>query len=167
MSKPLKYQQAGENAGFEQRDLSAGGIFWFLLGLAVFLVIVGFVLNGMYGLLDRYDAQHQPPQNPLVTPEKGETRDISPESTDKFPQPRLENSETSGLNSVRENEERTLNSYGWIDEKSGVARIPIDRAMQLIVQQGLPTRARNGAIPPAKPNGTADVVKERGRLKPQ
>ena len=35
----------------------------------------------------------------------------------------------------------TLNSYGWEDQHNGVVRIPVDRAMELMLQQGLPARA--------------------------
>jgi len=36
---------------------------------------------------------------------------------------------------VFESEEEKLHSYGWIDKGSGVVRIPIDRAMQLMVER--------------------------------
>lgn len=132
---------------FEQKDLSAGGIISFLIGLALFGVLVYFVLKGMYFVLDRYQAQHQPPQNPLVVERKTETRDVTPQDTEKFPQPRLETSERTELNSFRRQEENTLKTYGWVDEKAGVVRIPIDRAMQLIVQRGLPVRGQTPATP--------------------
>lgn len=32
-------------------------------------------------------------------------------------------------------------SYGWIDKQNGVARIPIERAKELIVEKGLPVRS--------------------------
>ena len=35
-------------------------------------------------------------------------------------------------------EEQELNSYGWVDAGNGITRIPIDRAMDLILEQGLP-----------------------------
>jgi hypothetical protein len=38
------------------------------------------------------------------------------------------------LKPVRE-EEKTLTTYGWIDKNKGVARIPIERAMQLTVAE--------------------------------
>ena len=167
MTEELRHHQQTEGTEFERQDLSAKGILWFLVGLAIFLALVAVVLNGMYGFLDRYNAQHQSPQNPLVAP-RAQTRDVSTSDADKFPQPRLENAETTELNGVRRQEEEVLNSYGWVDEKAGIARIPIGRAMQLVAQQGLPTRQQNGAPPaPVKTTGIADVVKERGRLKPQ
>jgi len=37
-------------------------------------------------------------------------------------------------------QENQLNSYGWVDEQAGTAHIPIDHAMDLIVERGLPVR---------------------------
>jgi hypothetical protein len=35
-----------------------------------------------------------------------------------------------------QNQEReTLSSYGWVDEKNGIVRIPIDRAIELLVER--------------------------------
>ena len=33
-----------------------------------------------------------------------------------------------------------LNGYGWEDQRNGIVHIPIERAMDLLVQRGLPTR---------------------------
>ena len=35
----------------------------------------------------------------------------------------------------RQKEHDEANSYGWIDQKTGVARLPIDRAMELVVKE--------------------------------
>ena len=35
-------------------------------------------------------------------------------------------------------ENEVLGSYDWVDQKNGVVRIPIDRAMDLLAQRGLP-----------------------------
>jgi hypothetical protein len=37
-------------------------------------------------------------------------------------------------------EHAKLNSYGWIDKSAGIIHIPIERAMDLVSQRGLPTR---------------------------
>ena len=146
---------------FEQQDLSAKGIFSFLFGLAVFGVIIHFVLSGMYGLLDRYEQRHQPPLNPLATPVESRSRKVSPDTRLKFPEPRLEVNERTELTGVILQQEERLNSYGWIDEKSGVVHIPIERAMQLIAQRGLPTRSQASA--PAQLPGTQQKTKPRVR----
>jgi hypothetical protein len=44
----------------------------------------------------------------------------------------------ASLAELRAAEDADLNSYGWIDRKAGKVRIPIDRAMQLLLDRGLP-----------------------------
>jgi hypothetical protein len=39
------------------------------------------------------------------------------------------------LKTVREDAEKALNSYAWIDKNKGVVRIPISRAMELTIAQ--------------------------------
>ena len=41
----------------------------------------------------------------------------------------------------KEQELDQLNHYGWIDKEAGIARIPIDRAMDILARQGLPEPA--------------------------
>ena len=57
----------------------------------------------------------------------------------------LETDERSQFRGFLLNQEDQLNSYGWVDEKAGVAHIPIERAMDLIVQQNLPVYPKSGA----------------------
>ncbi len=39
------------------------------------------------------------------------------------------------LDALRAKEEQTLSTYGWVDQKKGQARMPIDQAMKLVVQE--------------------------------
>jgi hypothetical protein len=50
------------------------------------------------------------------------------------------------LQQLREAESAKLNSYGWIDKSTGVVRIPIDRAMDLLAQRGLLARGTSNEI---------------------
>ncbi len=45
------------------------------------------------------------------------------------------------LHQYLDQQNAVLNSYGWVDQKAGVVRIPINRAMDLLLQKGLPVRA--------------------------
>ena len=49
------------------------------------------------------------------------------------------------LRKFRMEETKKLEGYGWVDEKAGVAHVPIDEAKKLILQRGLPVRA-SGAV---------------------
>jgi hypothetical protein len=57
----------------------------------------------------------------------------------------LERNEGSDLRKDLVNQENQLNSYGWVDEKDGVAHIPIEHAMELTVQRGLPVYPQSSA----------------------
>lgn len=60
---------------------------------------------------------------------------------ERFPQPNLQidddHAERASLYAAQDTK---LNSYGWVDHSNGIVRIPIERAMNLIVQRGLPAR---------------------------
>ena len=60
------------------------------------------------------------------------------QQTEKFPGAPLLVQPGSDFSSTRSAQESELNSYGWIDRKTGKVRIPIERAMQLLVERGLP-----------------------------
>src|SRR6266550_2436867 len=152
MSDELNLHQEHEDIGYEREDLSPRGILAFLIGLALVGLLVHFAVKGMYGYLDAYQKQHQPPLNPLVNQTETDSRKVSNSDIARFPQPRLEANERLEINDFRLQEEKDLNSYDWIDQKAGIARIPIDRAMQLLSQRGLPTRPQAGAVPPSPVN---------------
>jgi hypothetical protein len=54
------------------------------------------------------------------------------------PLPRLQVNPAQELRDIRAQEEALLQSYGWVDQSTGTVRIPIDRAMELLVTRGLP-----------------------------
>lgn len=145
MSEETKHGQEG----FERQDLSVQGVFGFLISLAVGGVLVYFVVWGLYDFMDARQRSHQPPQSPLVKQAETDPRNVSPEEITKFPPPRLERNERVEIRDFRLKEEQTLNSYGWVDEKAGVVRIPIEDAMALLAQRGLPTAPKAGAPPSA------------------
>jgi len=169
--------EAIEREPFEQQDLSPRAVIAFLIGLALMCVVVFFVIKGVYWGLDRYDQAHQPAPNPLVssaaTPEERRTVP-APQPGDSvrktFPEPRLEDNERGELKSFRLGEEGQLNSFGWVDQKDGVAHIPIELAMQLIAQRGLPVHPQSGTVPPSPVNTAREAAAKAdrsGQAKPQ
>jgi hypothetical protein len=63
------------------------------------------------------------------------------------PEPNLMFNEHEAINreDIRADEDKLLNGYSWVDQAHGVVRIPIDRAMDLVAQRGLPARPQNTA----------------------
>lgn len=74
------------------------------------------------------------------------------------PEPRLQTTPVTDLKEMRAAEDKVLNGYGWVDQAHGVVRVPIDRAIDMLAQRGLPSRAENG--PQSASNAT--VPKESG-----
>jgi hypothetical protein len=141
-----KHENSAGHGSFERQDLQVSGILYFLLGLVVVTAICLFGLRGLYAYLEHREKALQPPVNPLVTNVPKDTLHIPPGYPQTvFPSPKLEEDERGQLNDIRMNEEKALSSYGWVDEKAGTVRIPIERAMNLIVQRGLPVKGQGGA----------------------
>lgn len=146
MSNELHPGHQPANGGYEHRDISVAGVLYFLAGLVVFGVITHFVATGVYSSLEKRSAAEQAPVSPLVTSAPADTRHIPPTYPQTaFPDPKLEEDERGQLNSIRLKEEQTLSSYDWVDQKAGTVRIPIDRAMDLLTQRGLPVRTQGEA----------------------
>ena len=64
------------------------------------------------------------------------------------PPPRLQSSPAAELQELRAAEDALLSSYGWVNREAGVIHIPIERAMELIGQRGLPSRQQTQTTTP-------------------
>ena len=154
MTNATKHENRAGHGSFERQDLQVSGILYFLLSLVVVTAICLLGLRGLYAYLDHREKAAQPAVSPLVTNVPADTRHVAPEYPQgSFPNPKLEEDERGQLNGIRIEEEKTLYSYGWVDEKAGTVRIPIERAMDLVVQRGLPVRPQGAAnaVSAAKP----------------
>jgi hypothetical protein len=120
--------QKVQQGGHETRDVNARGLMWFAFGLVVVAVVLHLGLAGLYRLF-----KHKHP-----SPEAASRIELQPEMV--APQPRLQTNPVMGMEQFRAAEEAKLNGYAWIDRKSGIVRIPIDRAMDLLAERGLPAR---------------------------
>jgi|SRR5919198_279483 hypothetical protein len=122
-------------ARHEQTDLSPKNIALFGISLAVTIIVV---LGISYLLFDHYAAvqiKSQAPPSPL-----SHTREPTPE-------PRLAVHPGQDLKAMRAAEDSLLKSYGWIDRERGIVRIPIDRAIEILAQRGLPVRPQSSETP--------------------
>jgi hypothetical protein len=62
----------------------------------------------------------------------------APRAPEGFPQPQLQKIPAAELQQLQSRFHRELTTYGWIDPGRGSVRIPVERAMELLVQRGLP-----------------------------
>lgn len=139
----------GHEVEFEHEDLGTRGVFFFLIGLAVVGVVIYFIIVGMYSFLDNYERSQMTTASPLVTSKGAMSRVVTQTDMEKMFKdngaPMLETNELGQMHDFLMDQEGQLNSYGWVDQKNGVAHIPIERAMDLIVQRGLPVHEQTSA----------------------
>ena len=109
--------------GHEIRDLNARGLFWF----AVILLTCVLIIHIAVALIFKYFAGQNPQTFAAETP-------IVP-SRDQWPKPAQQISPDQDLKEFRARQEKLLHSYGWVNQEKGIARIPIERAMDLIIQE--------------------------------
>jgi len=119
-----------EHHAHEEKDVDVGSMFLIaiILFLSCALILLG--IGGVMRFLSTKKAARE--ALPPVAPMAG-----------AFPQPRVQVRPAIDLEKLRAAEDAQLNSYGWINREAGVARIPIDRAMQLILERGLPDVGKN------------------------
>lgn len=112
-------------AGHETSDASPFYVGLFALGLVLLIALVLAFLGSIYTRFGAAAARKDPAQSPLAG-------DQTP------PEPRLETEPAADLARLRDDEDRRLSHYGWIDRPLGVVRVPIDRAIEILAERGLP-----------------------------
>lgn len=155
-----------DNPGYEIQDVNVGGIVTFLAGLSGF-VLVFFIFCFFMGKAINYtlakqdgpaDKWHGASGNLGSTPRGEKREDLTSNAvmeqrqlgamTNSFPTPRLEtddgNQDTADLHA---REDLLLDHYSTsADLPAGSVRIPIERAMELIAQRGLPKAPASAAV---------------------
>ncbi len=114
----------------EESDVNIRAIFGFA---GVLVVATGFVLVLMWLLLRSFEAREAQQAQPMY-PLAAEQENRVP------PEPRLQTNPREDLADLRAREDALLHSYGWVDRNAGVVRIPIDDAIKLTLERGLPSR---------------------------
>jgi hypothetical protein len=137
MDKTSEQAERG-GPGHEQRDIRLRPII--LAGVA--LVVLAIVVHvGIWWLFD-YFTEHRTQQEgppaptaPLAWPRQLPTG------------PRLQTDPHQDIQELLKAEDAILQSYGWVERETGIARIPIDRAMELLAERGLPAQRGDGTTP--------------------
>ena len=118
----------------EGSDVNVRAILGFGAGLIVTAVLIHFIVWLLFLYLSGAETTRDTVDFPLAA---GQATRVPPE-------PRLQTSPREDLRALKAREEAILSSYGWVDRPTGVVRIPIDEAMKLTLQRGLPARAASG-----------------------
>ena len=114
----------------EESDVNIRAILGFGAGMIVVGIVLALAVFVLFGYFNSRESAKVAPEYPLAA---------APESR-LPPEPRLQINPREDLQSLRANEDATLSGYGWVDKNAGIVRIPIDQAMKLTLQRGLPAR---------------------------
>ena len=131
----LEYGPNPPGAQHEHTDIDTSVGYKFALWLAVAMAISVVIVYGVFwffeGQTKGADATAQ--KYPLAV---GQAK--TP------PAPNLQTQPFKDVYLLRKGEAEKLTSYAWIDKEGGITRVPIDRAMEVMLQRGFPARADGG-----------------------
>lgn len=113
--------------GFERTQADLRVVHGFLIMLAIAVGLVFLVLWGFYAFMEKWQGSGVRPAPYTIS------------KPPAIPAPKLQPDPVADNSRVQFTEQQVLSTYGWVDQKAGVTRIPIDHAMDLLVQRGLPT----------------------------
>jgi cytoskeletal protein RodZ len=125
-------EQQNPEVSHERSDVNVRGILMFGVALLVVAIIIHLFIWWLFDHFAMRAAQSGRPFPATVARATGEP--VPPE-------PRLQVSPADDLQEMHAAEDVILNNYGWEDQQAGVVRIPIDRALQILAERGLPVQS--------------------------
>jgi hypothetical protein len=147
-TKPGHARATGDK--YEKSDFQTDFVWSFvfsLLGLMFAGMVVTFLMYAGYNKLwTDQDQHHQPSRLAAGLPAHA-------------PEPRLQELPAQDLAEFNARQQAALHSYGWVEPAAGVVRIPIERAMELTLERGLPVRAGQANGERGAGKGTPPPVK--------
>ncbi|HXH49435.1 MAG TPA: hypothetical protein VNM47_08820 [Terriglobia bacterium] len=126
----------------ETREAVPRYILYFAAGVAI-SVVAGFLVSWVTLVYFRSHQKYPAPQSAI-----SRGRVLPPPGV-----PQLQAHPEAELQGYLKNQHDILDSYGWVNRKNGVVRIPIQRAMNILLQKGLPVRdskTPKGAVQPGE-----------------
>jgi hypothetical protein len=164
-----KPEQVDTSLGYEGRDVRITGILVFLAALGIFVAVTAVVCYGVGKVINAHLNKEDGPTTKWTKtvdirqlgnlPSNPAMQNKVEQLTQSFPAPRLQlddgNQDVADLH-AREN--LLLEHYSWINQQQGTVRIPIERAMELLAQQGLPVVAQPVTEQPPMTGDSRPVV---------
>ena len=142
-------EKVDASLGYEASDVRITGIVVFLTALAIFVAVCGVLCYGIGKVFNAHMNKEDGPNSKWTQtvdvrqlgnlPSNPELQDKMTEITQSFPSPRVQRDDgNQDMADLHAREDLLLDNYTWADESKGTVRIPIERAMELIAQRGLP-----------------------------
>lgn len=138
-----KHNSEEAEVKYEGWEITLKPIVYFLFYLALATALVAALMYGMFQFLEN-KASAEDEAARKEAPIAGERQVIPPKPILQLAPSEpgqtnpgiLTNHPLIELKTLKEEEARKLENYGWVDESTGVVRLPIDRAKQLLLERG-------------------------------
>jgi hypothetical protein len=120
-----EHGHSSHGGGYEKRDTTARPIVLFGIGLLGLIVVSLLLMGGLFSYYNVRETRLDQSASPLG-------------AVTLPPEPRLQVTSGQDLVGMRAHEDRKLDGYEWIDRDGGIVAIPVERAMDLVAERGLP-----------------------------
>jgi len=131
----LEYGPNPPGAQYEHTDIDPSVGYKFALWLTVAMFISFGIVYGTFWFFEGRERS---------AAERGMKYPLAVGRTQEPPAPNLQTQPFKDVFKLREAEAMKIGAYGWVDKDGGVTHIPIDRAMDVMIERGFPTRAEGG-----------------------
>ena len=129
---PANQQPVNPNPDWQDRDIRLKGVVYSLVAIALVTLFSFLAMDALFGAYDKKERARAEQASPLSS-----VRELPPGPLLQVT-PRDELAQLQAVQRVR------LESYEWVDPELGIVRIPIDRAMSILAERGLPVRNAEG-----------------------
>ena len=145
--------QAAHRNGYEKTDASPRGLVYFAASIAVIVAATSLSLIWLFNHFEKAENTGSFVATPFTS-----ARPLPPP-------PRIQPNPGGDMQGYFQSQQNLLQTYGWIDRQNGIVRLPIDRAMELILQRGLPTRSAENGASGQKENRSSSIAELGARTK--
>jgi hypothetical protein len=133
----------GAQARTEGDGISYKALAWSMAILAIITLVCYGIVVGFFKFMESRAVAGDTPRAPLAAAPSQPAIQEGQVVGGPASGPSLLVGEPMNLQKFRDEEEHLLSSYGWVDQNTGLVRLPIDRAKALLLERGL--RVREGA----------------------
>jgi hypothetical protein len=156
--EPEKHE-VDASLGYERTDANVPGIVVFLTALAIFAAVTGLLCYGIGKVINAHLNKEDGPNSRWTKtvdirqlgnmPSNPEMQNKVAQLMQSFPTPRVQiDNGDQDIADLHAREDLLLGNYTWVDQSKGTVRVPIERAMELIAQRGLPVAPPVEVPPP-------------------
>jgi hypothetical protein len=153
---PVSSEPRNPDIHYEHTDLSTRTT----VGIIVGTLVGVWIFSGLVYLYFAYLAHNRAVSSPRPLP-------IEAHGNPMPPQPALQSSPRQDLKAMRAHEDWILTHYSWIDKQKGVISIPIDRAIEIVAQRGIPPQKAPENLALSQPEAGTRLTGFEGKVEPE